>query len=562
ILLLQNILAFHINDTKKDALLDADLIRLAFANEHGVFNDKSKLYEAALLSIENNYAGNPLAAQAMYLRAQEYMQKGSEYHPLTAKENQFYIKKAKELCEEAISKYPKSDAAVACKNLLAQIQQPFLNLETEKVNIPNEAFRTLVKYKNTATLYLRVIKTSRDELKKIEAGGYDKIWPVLTRLNPLKSWSVSLPDIKDYQQHSAEIKIDALPAGTYMILSSIRPDFELGNNIITRQVIYVSNISYIFNNKKDLYVLNRNNGQPLANADVQLWEQKYDYSTRKNETVKKEKYTTDKNGLVKISLPNDRYNNFVQVKHNNDELFTDDTYYSYSYDSYNRQTQKRSFLFTDRSIYRPGQTIFFKGIVVSTDTSGRKSALITNYNTNIELYDANYQKIGSMAVKTNDYGSFNGNFKLPEGSLNGQFFIKDSTNQSQQFFSVEEYKRPKFLTEIKKPEGTYRINDLITVTGNAKAYAGNNIDGAKVGYRVVRRVQYPIWWGWSGYGKIMPPYVRGTSMEITNGETTTDADGNFKIQFKAIPDETVNKKDQPTFYYEVSADVTDINGET
>ena len=562
ILLLQNILKFHLNDASKDALLDADLIRLSFANEHGIFANKSKVYEEALISIETNFAGNSYAAQAMYLRAQEYMRRGASYHPVTAKDNQFEIKKAKVLCEAAINKYPKTTGAINCKNLLAQINQPFLNLETEKVNFPNEAFRTLVKYKNAATIYLRIIKTSREELKTIEAAGYDKIWPALIQLNPLKNWSVALPDLKDYQQHSTEIKIDALPAGTYMILASIRPGFELGNNIIARQVTYVSSISYIYNDKKELYVLNRNTGQPLANAEVQLWEQRYDYSSRKNETVKKEKYTTNKNGFIKTNIPNNRYNNFLQIKYNKEELFTDDSYYSYNYDSYNRETQKRSFLFTDRSIYRPGQTVFFKGIVVSTDTTGQKSILLTNYKTNIELFDANNQKIAMVPVKTNEYGSFNGSFELPEGTLNGQFYIRDSVNNSQQDISVEEYKRPKFITEIKKPEGTYRINDMITVTGNAKAYAGNNIDGAKVGYRVVRKVQYPIWWGWNGYGKIMPPYGRGESMEITNGETTTDADGNFTITFKAIPDEKVDKKDQPTFYYEINADVTDINGET
>jgi uncharacterized protein YfaS (alpha-2-macroglobulin family) len=562
LLLLQNILQFHLNDANKDALLDADLIRLAFVNEKGIFNDKSKLYEEALLSIENNYGNNPYAAQAMFLRAQEYRNRGAQYNPFTNTKNQFDLKKAKELCEQAINKYPKSDGAVACKNLIVQIQQPFLNLQTEKVNVPNEAFRTLVKYKNAAVIYLRIIQTNRDQLKNIEAADYDQIWSTLTLLKPLKSWSISLPDAKDYQQHAAEIKIDALPAGTYLILASLRPGFDLNTNIIARQLTYVSNISYIHNDKKELYILNRNNGQPLANAEVQLWEQSYNYNIRKYESVKREKYSSDNKGRVQLELPNERQNNLLQIKYNNDELFTDDTYFSYNYDSYRNETQKSSFLFTDRSIYRPGQTIFFKGIVVNTNTTRRKSSLLTGYETNIHLYDANDQKISSLAVKTNEYGSFNGSFKLPEGSLNGQFFIRDSINQSQQYFSVEEYKRPKFLTAIKKPEGTYRINDLITVTGNAKAYAGNNIDGAKVSFRVVRRVQYPIWWGWGGYGKIMPPYGRGTSMEITNGETTTDADGNFKVKFKAIPDETVNKKDQPTFYYEVSADVTDINGET
>jgi hypothetical protein len=432
ILLLQDILQFHVNDANKEALLDADLIRLAFANENGVFANKTTLYEEALRSIENNYPNSPYTAQAMYLRAQEYMQRGSSYNPLTAKDNQFEIKKAKELAEQIIQKFPKTTGAINAKNLLAQIQQPFLNLETEKVNVPNEAFRTLVKYKNTPTLYLRVIKTTREELKAFETTSYDKIWPAFIKLNATRSWNISLPDLKDYQHHSTEIKIDALPAGTYMILASLRPDFDLANNIIARQVFYVSNISYIYNDKKEIYVLNRNTGQPLANAEVQRWEQTYGYSNRKYETIKKEKYITDKNGLVKAIAPNDRQNNFLQIKYNGEELFTNDTYYTYNYDSYRKETQKRTFLFTDRSIYRPGQKVFFKGIAVSTDTTGRKSTLVTNYKTNILLYDANNQKIGSTGVTTNEYGSFNGSFQLPEGMLNGQFWLKDSSNNSQQ----------------------------------------------------------------------------------------------------------------------------------
>ncbi|MBL0355555.1 MAG: hypothetical protein IPP72_01090 [Chitinophagaceae bacterium] len=108
------------------------------------------------------------------------------------------------------------------------------------------------------------------------------------------------------------------------------------------------------------------------------------------------------------------------------------------------------------------------------------------------------------------------------------------------------------------------MNDSIKVTGTAKAYAGNDVDGAAVKYRVVRKVQHPIWWGYGGYirkGRGIP-YGRNEQVEITNGTATTDSKGEFNITFKALPDESVPKKDQPTFYYEVSADVTDLNGET
>ncbi|RYY64638.1 MAG: alpha-2-macroglobulin, partial [Chitinophagaceae bacterium] len=480
--------------------------------------------------------------------------------PFTHPENQFDIVKAKRLLEEVIKSHPKSDAAANSMNLLNQINQPSLNIETEKVNIPNEPFRSLVKYKNVTALYLRAIKIDRKEMRDLEMQGYDKLWPALVKLKAVKEWTSTLPDTKDLQEHSTEIKIDGLEAGTYVLLASLNPGFTLEDNIIARQTTYISNISYIYNNNKEIYVLNRNTGEPLAKATVQVWEDKYDYTTRKYAPVKKELLTTDNNGLAKISIPNNRYSNFFQVNYGNDELFTNDNYYSYSYNSYDKKSQRRTFLFTDRSIYRPGQTLFFKGIVVNTDSSGRKSEIIAGFKTKMNLFDANGQKVASVDVTTNNYGSFNGNFKLPEGGLNGQFYIQDETNKNTSYFNVEDYKRPKFSVEVKKPEGTYRINDFITVTGNAKAYAGNNIDGATVAYRVVRKVRYPIWFGW-GY-KMWPPYGNREEMEITNGTTKTDADGNFTIAFKAIPDETIDKKNQPTFDYEVTANITDINGET
>jgi uncharacterized protein YfaS (alpha-2-macroglobulin family) len=560
--LMQGLLAFHVNDAQPEALLDVDLKRLAFVNEHGVFTNKEKLYENALLNIETKYASSPTSTQASYLRAQILMQNGGEYNPLTNTTTQFDIVKAKQICEAAYAKFPKSEGGINCKNLLNQIERPSLHFITEKVNVNNQAFRTLVQFKNVKNIYCRVIKITREDIKKIENNtNYETVWPSIVALKPTKAWAVPMPDQKDFQQHSAEIKIEALPQGSYYLLVSIKEDFSLSNNIIGRITTYVSNISYINNNKSELYVLDRETGKPLENASVQIWNNTYNNNTRRNEEVKGAKYTSDKNGFVKLAKSKNYENYFLQIKYNNDELFTDDANNSYYYDDYNqnRQAVKRTFLFTDRSIYRPGQTIFFKGIMTETDSSGRNSKVVADKKTTIRLHDNNGQKVGSVSLTTNGYGSYNGSFKIPEGLLNGNFYIQDSITNSTQYVSVEEYKRPKFSAEIKKPEGTYRVNDSIKVTGTAKAYAGNNVDGAKVSYRVVREVRYPIWWGYyRGY------YPRGGSeaMEITNGNTVTDAKGEFTITFKAIPDETVAKKDQPTFDYKVSVDITDVNGET
>lgn len=566
--LLRDVLIWHITDAKADALLDADLIRLNFVYQYSVSDNKEQLYEAALQNIEDNYPNYEASAQAMYLRAKIYYDKGQDFDPFTKTGNQYEIKRAKELLEAAIKKYPKSEGGINAQNLLNSILEPSLSLETEKVNVPLQPFRTLVKYKNVPKVYFRLIKTSKEEIKKIDRRDYEKVWKGYVAMKPIKTWHVALPDPIDFQEHSTEVKVDAVDKGIYFLLASIDENFALDKNIIAKQLVYVSNISYIHNNENEYYVLHRDNGQPLANSKVQVWESKYNYNTSDNEDKKAEQYTTDKNGFFKLKASKEYRNISLQITNGSDELFMDDNIYNYVHDSYQQpKKQIQTFLFTDRSIYRPGQTVYFKGIVISKENKVAESKVLPAFAATVQLKDANGQKVNELKLTTNDYGSYHGSFKLPEGSLNGQFSLYNESGNGYHHFSVEEYKRPKFSVEVKKPEGTYRVNDSIKVTGIAKAYAGNTIDGATVKYRVVRKVRYQPWWYWStplrGSGrKIMPPYGRNEEVEITNGNATTDTKGEFTIPFKALPDESINKKDQPTFYYEVNADVTDLNGET
>ena len=559
LLIFQDILKFHLTDAQPDALIDADLMRLSFVNTYSVSEEKEKLYESALKNIETRYPENPASAQAMYLRANIYYQHGQQFVPFTKTENQYELKRTRELCELIVNKFAKTEGGVNAQNLIHQIDVPSLLLTSEKVNVPGQAFRTLIKYKNIKTLYLRIVKTSREEIKKTDRSEYEKRWNAYTDMKPLKSWKIALPDLQDFQLHATEIKTDALDNGVYLIMASIDENFSLAKNIIAKQLIHISNISYILNNTSEYYVLHRDNGQPLANTQVQLWQNEYNYQTRIYEEKKAEKYVSDKNGYFKIKESKDYRNFLIQLNYNTDELFMDDNIYTYYYNSIEPEIKPQTFIFTDRSIYRPGQTVYFKGIVVQRDINVARTSILPGFKTKVILKDANGQKSAVVSVTTNEFGSYKGSLKLPEGMMNGQFTLYDTATSATNYFSVEEYKRPKFFVEVQQPKGTYRINDSIQITGTAKGYAGNNIDGAKVKYRVQRKIRYPVWWGW---GYFRGNYGKSEDVEISNGEMVTDAKGEFKITFKALPDESVDKKSQPVFYYEVSADITDINGET
>ncbi|MDQ6762973.1 MAG: MG2 domain-containing protein, partial [Bacteroidota bacterium] len=572
ILIFQNLLVFHKNDAKPDALIDADIERINFVNQYGVMENKEELYIDALKNISKKYSDNPASAQASFLIAQQIYNTAQQASEQNDPAQKYTVKQAKVMLDAIIKKFPSSEGGINAKNLLNQILHPQINLTTEKVNVPGLPFRTLVTYKNFKNIYFRLIELTPQLKKEINKNNdNNKVFQILTATKSLKNWRQDLPMADDYLSHSVEVKIDALPVGEYALIGSVSEDFSLDKNPLAAQYFYVSDISFI-NSGLQYFVLNRTTGQPLNAARVQVWIQQYDYNNRDYKMIKQELFTADKNGYLKLNDPKKDENRNVrlEINYKKDHLFLDDQQYIYNYDAsaidgdYKDQKEydednAKVFLFTDRSIYRPGQLVYFKGIGVTKNWKNKKPVLLQSKDSiTVILNGANGQKVDSMKVLLNESGSFNGKFRLPENKLNGEFEIDvyDYKNSSVSF-SVEEYKRPKFYNEFDTLKGSYKVNDTVTITGFAKAYAGNNIDGANVKYRVTRvaRFLYP-WMFWrKGFPQTSP-------LEITNGEIITDAEGKFIIKFAAIPDLTLDKKTEPVFDYKVEADVTDINGET
>jgi hypothetical protein len=566
LLIYQKLIAFHLKDAKQDALIDADLHRIEFVKENSTHPNKEELYFNAIKHITQQYENLPAASQAWYLLAKWYEQKAGEYKPYGDTSNRFSRIKAKEICERILLQKDSSEGKINCYNLLNQIKKPGFQFAMEKVNVPGTPFRTFVKYKNIHTLYLRLIKADETLKKKLENQYDEKYWPAIIAATPIRSWQQPLPAANDMQEHSAEIKIDVLAPGEYILVASDDKTLSENKALLGARLFYVSAISYV-NNSEDYFVLDRKSGQPLAKAAVQVWEQKYDYKTYKYVKEKGKTYVTDENGFFRIDKTkrdNNTYANYsylLDVTYQNDRLFMNDLVYDHYYyrepEINESQDVTSIHLFTDRSIYRPGQTVYFKGIVLAKNQLKKTGGVKSNYSTTVILRDANYQDVDTIKVKTNEYGSFSGKFQLPQSGMNGLFNIYTRPDASNISFRVEEYKRPKFYVDYEPVKGAYKVNDKLKITGNVKAYAGNNIDGATVKYRIVRqpRFIYPwLFWRWW-----QPP---SDEMEIAYGETKTDKDGKFVVSFEAIPDRKIDKKFEPVFDYTVYADVTDINGET
>lgn len=564
LLIYQELIAFHLADAKADALIDVDLKRLEFVKENATHPDKDQLYFSSINHIARQYEKLPAAAQAWYLLAQYYNEQANEYTPLGDTTHRLARMKAKEICEQLQLQKDSSEGKINAGNLLLELNRSSFEFQLEKVNSPDIPFLSLVTYRNVSKLYLRLILTDDKLRAKLENQWSEDYWPSLISAGPMKSWEQALPATNDLQEHKAEIKIDGLPAGEYILLASDNADFKNAKSLLGARSFYVSSISYV-NNDQDYFVLHRETGQPLANASVQVWEKKYDQKQSKYIKVRGKAYTTDVNGYFQLDKPenvekgNTNFSFILDIRHNNDRLFMQEYQNNYYYNVKEAAPKKEIsiYLFTDRAIYRPGQTLYFKGIALNKESGGKKNNVLKSLPGTIILRDANNKGIDTINFLSNEFGSFNGKFQLPSNSMNGQFSIYVKEGYGNAGFKVEEYKRPKFYVDYEKIKGTYQVNDKIKVTGIAKAYAGNNIDGASVKYRVVRepRFLYPWlfrrWW--------QPPTA---SMEIAHGETKTDKEGKFTVEFTAIPDLKIEKKFEPVFDYKIYADITDINGET
>ncbi len=558
--LLQDIVRSHLNDRTPEALIDADLKRLNFVHQEAVMDLKDSLYRQALQTLLDDHRTHASSAGISFVLANALYEKGSGYDPLKSDEHKWDMKRARELCLEALKNHPTSEGALSCKTLLERIESKEISLTTDYATYQGSPFPALVRYKNTETAYLRIICMDPEKDREIrELGREDTPLVAYLKEPVLREWNLKLPDDGDYQPHSVEISLPALPPGYYILMLSPNPTFTSRTEPVAYTSFWITDISYISRGDEkgsyDIYVLHRDKGTPLPGVTVTAYNRDYDNKARKSRLVEWQRFTTDVQGLVEIPAPSrkDRSRALIlDFSKDGDRLLTDTYFYLQFYPDKEKEKKPRTFFFTDRAIYRPGQTVYFKGIVIGSD--GKENEILAKHPTEVTFYDVNHQKIASLSLVTNEYGSFNGSFTAPSGVLTGAMTIRNESGSIT--VQVEEYKRPKFEVVFEPVKGVYKLNEQVSVTGVAKSYAGVGLDQAQVRYRVVRSAifPYPLWWrGW------FPP---APEMEIANGLLTTGDTGQFTITFKAVPDLSLDKKFKPVFHYRIYADVTDLNGET
>ena len=439
------------------------------------------------------------------------------------------------IVREGIAGYPRYEGINQLKNIEKEILNASLSLEIATV-YPGEQQSVKVNYKNLTGITLQLYKVNLPVTSAVLQNRTTHFESKYARLQ--REEHFSLKPTTDYLNVDTTLTIQAPQAGIYFLKAV--PDGKKG--VSDGTLMNVTALKTIYRPLPDgtleLVVVDAVSGQPVSEAEVTIYTEKGGgYSPQQT-------YQADKQGTLKLDFLNSNkywYNAHTAADNAMPilNLWKNDYYYKES------KRKEVLQLFTDRSIYRPGQTVYVSGLAYEMEKDSTRVLADKKYT--VSLYDANNNETGKVEVRTNGFGSFSGQFVLPSPCLTGYFSLRAADTSVS--FKVEEYKRPTFDVTFEPVKVEYQVGDSIEVVGMAKTFAGAPVQNARVHYNISR--SYAWFWRFMGRGSAR-----------WEGEAMTDADGKFTVPVHFEIDS--DRRESPLWYYtyNIQADVTDGAGET
>ena len=537
--LYQDILNFHRYDKDPAVLIDFEMQRMIFANQHLTLEHKNELYLKQLNHLINKYPDHLKTAEIYYLLASEMFQ-------------QSLLVKAVSLCRLAIQKYSKSYGSSLCQQLLNRIEGKNLALTLEDYNLPDRTILLKISFKNVKSFKGGVVPISYSEFLQSRLLDNEKdIKKFLKDKKAIKNIEVSLPDSLDYLQHETEIAIDGLKQGTYIFL------FE-GEDMLPSFIPFqISKIGYFIKNegaeKMEFQFFNKETSLPLAGTSVLPMPVRPGYFSANVPQISfKDSWKwCDENGFLSYSLPMGSFD--FKIANGDDTILIEDHFFISEKYKNEVNLQLKTSIFSDRKIYRPGQTVYWKAILMEKE-GNEKAKISSNKEVSISLNDPNGMLLSQMTLISNGLGSVNGSFIIPSDIIKGNYTLVSSHGGIRENIQVEEYKRPQFEIKFEKsPVGV--LGDSLEILGFTQFFNGLAIENAKVKWEITRKSMSDIWRPSNRF------QASDASNFLSSGETLTDDKGLFRLPFLAAPDLSINPDKQPAFQFIVKVFITAPSGE-
>jgi len=562
--LYRDLLDFRLKENNPEALVIADLDRLEFVYRNTSSENSDNLYVDALQQLESRYADKDYCVEILYKKASFIQNRrsngisgfydGRETTPedsLLVKED---LRQIYTICSEGIKKYPQYKRIDLLRNLLNSITARYVTSDADNVVYPGNNLEINLRHRNIDKLFVRIYRITKPVMYYVNwanDGQYEKSGQLV------QTKEFTLKNDFPYLFYQTAVKIPVSEPGNYEYVIDA-DSISTKDSSINKQfsVSRLASVTKSVDGQLEFLITDRLSGKPVEGAKIVFYRRKgNDF-----ELVSGKKAITDKLGLALCPAENGL---FYKASYENDtSLILSPTPWIYTPDKPTGNYSNLQ-LFTDRSIYRPGQTVYFKGIAFenrsrqtkyvvggNNETSKNEIRTIPDKKYVITLRDANYKEIAKQSVTTNSFGSFTGEFALPQGLLNGGFTLQSDSDNAYASIQVEEYKRPTFDIRFSENNNTWRLDDRVTVEGNAKTFSGVALPNTDLRYRITRQNHWLYRW------RVSAP------VQVAEGTVQTDDAGNFKITFTAERAfEDGNRKDV-FYYYTVEASITDSNGET
>ena len=519
------------------------------------FNNKCENSAEKTLQIEkciDYFKNTKLSTELEFIYAENLI---STADKKTGKDNNI---KALSILNKLVSDKKNPKKFTDAYNLKGSILAKNLNVQMKKEAYPNENLRALVNYKNIDTLVISYYKIN---IKEIDSFKSDSL--VIEYMNnhkPEKSYFKTLPKKEDYFNYSTEVLLEPFESGNYLIV--VGTPKNNGNYSFAYNILNCNSLDYFKETKNEVenfYFRDRETGKPIQNVIIRTYEKSY---------------LADEYGRFSIAQPAyvNGYNNFpLTLIHEKDTVFTTISYnHGYNYSSKDKKFTSKAHVYFDRAIYRPGQKMFYKGILIQE--KNYKNSVVPFVTVKVEIKNSDYETIKTFEVQTNEFGSFSGEYDIPKTGVTGEYeIIINEPNTYEQdsnyyiksedehsfwdkvdfdsdyfHFKVEEYKRPTFEVKMDKITTEWKLGDTILLKGKATGLAGNTISDASV----IAEISC----------NISKNYEYNKFINYSDFTSKTNADGTFEIQ---IDTKQTNIKDSVyNITYDVKIEVTDINGET
>lgn len=527
----QALIRFRNNQPDKKAALLDELDYLQYKYSSLTLRDSSNPYSIALDSLLKVYGSYDFSTEIRIAQL-NLMEMGT--YRTTNTDSIKGLEYA--LCKNGISLFPNYSRIGILKNRLASLEEANLSTQTDNNVYPGKELRVKLEYTNIPQAVIRIYQSQKTALETIPY--YNPADTKKATLgNLVKEFTYQLFLSNSYSQEDTTLTIPMDKPGLYECVVSVP-----GKNIKTNNLFSVSRLAslsrQISGGEAEVLVTDYESGKPVTDATVTYYGGK-NRNLQALGTVK-----TDKNGLV--SLPPKSNIQAYQAVSPGDTHMLMTTIYPMGTGRITDKNPVDISIFTDRGIYRPGQTIFFKGIAYVKDTDNPHVAEGKTFQ--VTLRDANNQEVTTKQFTTNKFGSFNGEFSIPKQTLNGTFTL--SAGEARVYVRVEEYKRPTFSVELLPLKGEPAFGDLVTIEGKAQTFSGVSLQNGNVTWRIIRR---PFW---------LRNYMNSISTEqVAEGNTALNPNGTFSLSF--YPEkEATSPSLMPYQTYEVIAALTDSKGET